>query len=93
MHRVLVEDEHQEGMLTKNITQETVQAAIFDNIHRKRVFLAEDAPICSGLLRGQFGYNTVTKTAKAILAGQFIYPPDLIKQRKKYARNAPEFDV
>jgi hypothetical protein len=69
VHRVLVEDEHQEEMLTKNITQETVQAAIFDNIHRKRLFLAEDAPICSGLLWGQFGYNAVTKTAKVILAG------------------------
>ncbi len=76
MHRVLVEDEHQEGMLTKNITQETVQVAIFDNIHRKRFFLAEETPICSGLLWGQFGYNAVTKTAKAILAGQFIYPPE-----------------
>jgi hypothetical protein len=38
VHRVLVEDEHHEGMLTKNITQERVQAAIFDNIHRKRFF-------------------------------------------------------
>ncbi len=76
MRRVLVEDEHQVGMLTKNITQETVQAAIFDNIHRKRLFLAEDAPICSGPIRGQFGYNPVTKTAKAILEGQFIYPPE-----------------
>jgi hypothetical protein len=74
--RVLVEDEHQEGMLTKNITQETVQAAILDNIHRKRFFLAEDTPICLGLLQGQFGYNAVTKTAKGILAGPFIYPPE-----------------
>ncbi len=68
MHGVLVEDEHQEGMMTINITQEMVQVAIFDNIHRRRLFLAEDTPICSGLLWGQFGYNTVTKTAKVILA-------------------------
>jgi hypothetical protein len=71
-----VEDENQEGMLTENITHETVQSAIFNNIHRKRFFLAEDAPICSGPLRGQFGYNAVTKTAKAILSGQYIYPPE-----------------
>jgi hypothetical protein len=70
VRRVLVEDESQEGVLTENITQETVQAAIFENIHRKRFFLAEDAPICSGNLRGQFGYNAVTKTAKAILSGK-----------------------
>ncbi len=75
MRRLLVEDEHQEGMLTKNITQEMLQAAIFDNIHRKRLFLTEDAPICSGLLWGQFGYNAITKIAKVILAGRFIYPP------------------
>jgi hypothetical protein len=53
-----------------------VQAAIFDNIHRNWFFLAEDAPICSGNLRGQFGYNAVTKTAKAILSGTYEYPPD-----------------
>ena len=76
VRRVLVEDENQEGVLTENITQETIQEAIFDNIHRKRFFLAEDAPICSGVLRGQFGYNAVTRTAKAILAGQYAYPPE-----------------
>jgi hypothetical protein len=74
VHRVLVKDGSQEGMLTENTTQETVQLAIFDNIHRKRYFLAEEAPICSGPLRGQFGYNAVTKTAKAILSGQYAYP-------------------
>jgi hypothetical protein len=74
--RVLVEDENQEGVLTENITQETLQEAIFDNIHRKRFFLAEDAPICSGPLRGQFGYNAVIKTAKVILSGQYAYPPE-----------------
>jgi hypothetical protein len=63
VRRVLVEDENQEGVLTKNVMQDTVQAAIFDNIHRKRFFLVEDAPICSGVLRGQFGCNAVTRTA------------------------------
>ncbi len=76
MRRVLVEDENQEGVLTENITQETIQEAILDNIHRKRFFLAEDAPICSGQLKGQFWYNAVTKTAKAILSGQYTYPPE-----------------
>jgi hypothetical protein len=76
VRRVLLKDENQEGVLTENVTQDTVQAAIFANIHRKRFFLAEDAPICSGVLRGQFGYNAVTRTAKAILAGQYAYPPE-----------------
>jgi hypothetical protein len=76
VRRVLVKDGSQEGMLTENTNQETVQSAIFDNMHWKRFFLAEEAPICSGPLRGQFGYNTITKTAKAILSGQDDYPPN-----------------
>jgi hypothetical protein len=86
VRRVLMEDELQEGILTKNITQELVQAAIFDNIHRKRFFLAEDAPICSGPLRGQFRYNAVTKTAKAILSGQYTYPPEFDQVRQKICK-------
>jgi hypothetical protein len=74
--RVLVEDGRQEGMVIENTTQETVQSAIFDDIDWKRFFLAEEAPICSGPLRGQFGYNAITKTAKAILSGQYTYPPN-----------------
>jgi hypothetical protein len=86
VRRVLVEDELQEGILTKNITQETVQAAIFDNIHRKRLFLAEDAPICSGPLWGQFGYNTITKMAKAILSGQYAYPPEFDQETQEICK-------
>ncbi len=54
---MLVEDEEQ-GTLTEHLTQESVQKAIFDNIHRKRFFLAEAAPACNGLLQGLFGYNS-----------------------------------
>ncbi len=50
VHRLLVKNGSQEGMLTENTTQETVHSAIFDNIHWKRFFLAEEAPICSGPL-------------------------------------------
>jgi hypothetical protein len=45
VNRVLVDNGDQEGTLTKNITQESVQEAIFTNIHQKRFFLAEAAPI------------------------------------------------
>jgi hypothetical protein len=45
----------QEGVLTEHTTAESVQEAIFTNIHRKRFYLAENAPICSGELRGKFG--------------------------------------
>jgi hypothetical protein len=35
-------------------TEEGVQEVIFNEVHRKRYNLAEDAPICKGALRGQF---------------------------------------
>ncbi len=76
VRRVLVDNGDQEGTLTKNITQESVQEVIFTKIHRKQFFLVEAAPICTGNLKGKFGYNAVTKTAKAILNGTYEYPTD-----------------
>ncbi len=35
--------------------EETVQEAIFNEVHCKRYNLAEEAPIRQGVLRGQFG--------------------------------------
>jgi hypothetical protein len=52
-----VEDEEQ-GTLTEHLTQESVQKAIFENIHQKRFFLAEAAPACNGKLGGLFGYSS-----------------------------------
>jgi hypothetical protein len=83
VRRVLVENGDQEGTLTENTTQESVQQAIFDNIHRKQFFLAKAAPICTGRLRGQFGYNAVTRTAKAILKGLYVYPEDFNQVTKE----------
>ena len=73
VRKVLIEDE-ENGTVTEHVTQETVQQAIFDNIHRKRFFLAEAAPACNGRLRGLFGYNATTITAQRILEGRYIYP-------------------
>jgi hypothetical protein len=83
VRRVLVKNWDQEGTLTENTTQESVQQAIFDNIHQKRFFLVEAAPICPGKLRGQFGYNSVTRTAKAILDGTYVYPEDFNQATKE----------
>ncbi len=63
---MLVEDEEQ-GTLTEHLTQESVQKAIFNNIHQKRFFFMEVVPACNGLLQGLFGYNAVTITAQRIL--------------------------
>ena len=83
MRRVLTESETGDGTLQEHLTQEAVEEAIFDNIHRKRFFLAEAAPICSGGLRGQFGYNATSKTARAILNGTFNFPPDFDQATKE----------
>ncbi len=55
--RVLVENPHQEGELLEYNTQHTMQEAVFDNVHCKRFFLAEAAPICQEPLCGLFCYD------------------------------------
>jgi hypothetical protein len=75
--RVLVEDSKQEGAMVEYNTQETVQNAIWDNIHQLRFRLAEPVPICSDpLLREAFGYNLATNMADVILAETYVYPPN-----------------
>ncbi len=76
VRRVLVEDEDQEGALTEFSTKESIQQAIFENIHLRRFCLTEASPICLGRLQGDFGYNAMTPTATAILNGSYHYPPD-----------------
>jgi hypothetical protein len=39
--------------------------------------------MCSGPLRGLFGYNSVTPTTKAILEGTHHYPPDFDEATKE----------
>jgi hypothetical protein len=83
VRRVLTKDGDEEGTLSEHLTKESVMEAIFMNIHRKRFFLAEAAPICSGALCGQFGYNATSRTAKAILDGTYDSPPDFDEATKE----------
>jgi hypothetical protein len=71
---VQVEDE--EGNTQLFTTQEEVHEAIWSNVHRKRFFLAEAAPICKGELRDSFGYNADTGAGEAVLSGTFEYSED-----------------
>ena len=71
---VQVEDD--DGNIEVYSTQEEVHEAIWSNIHRKRFYLAEEAPICSGRLRGEFGYNADTTAGDEILDGTYWYDPD-----------------
>ena len=70
-------------MLSEHLTEESATEAIFTNIHQKRFFLAEAAPICSRPLCGQFGYNATLRTAKAILDDTYEFPPNFDQATKE----------
>ena len=61
----------QDDQTDKYTTQSTVHEAIWANIHYKHLYLAEEAPICQGQLRLDFGYNTVTCITVNILEGRY----------------------
>jgi hypothetical protein len=64
-------------------TEEGVQEAIFNKVHRKQYNLAEDAPICKGALWGQFGYSATSPTAQSILDGTYNFPSDIDEATKE----------
>ena len=65
-----------DGSVIEYDTQHSVENGIWDGIHGKRFYLAEQAPICQGRLRGEFGYNAATPAARQVLDGTYVYPPD-----------------
>ncbi len=65
------------GRVIDHKSEERVQEAIFNKVHQKWYNLAEEAPICQGGLRGQFGYISTSPTAKAVLDGTYNFPPDI----------------
>jgi hypothetical protein len=58
-------------------TEEGVQEAIFNEVHQKRYNLAEEALICQGKLRGQFGYISTSPTTMTLLDGTYNFPPNM----------------
>ena len=66
------------GNVVEYDTKDTVEKAILENIHGegKRFYQAEEAPICKGRLRGQFGYNADTVAARAVLDGTYEFSDD-----------------
>lgn len=50
---------------------------MWSEIHGKRFYLAEQAPICQGHLRGEFGYMANTKAAEEVLAGSYQPAEDM----------------
>ena len=51
--------------------QDNVENTIWDIIHNKRFYLAEQAPICQGKIRGDFGYLANTPATSQFLSGMY----------------------
>ncbi len=66
----------QPGILSESSTKDTVEDAIFCEVHDKQYTQAKEAPICSGKLFGNFGYVANTLASKAILDGTYQLPPN-----------------
>jgi hypothetical protein len=75
--------EDRNGGVLEFDTQEGVQNAIFNEVHRKRYNLAEEAPICQGFMRGQFGYMSTSPTARSVLDRSYDFPPDIDNAMKE----------
>ena len=81
MRTVQVEDGN--GGVLNFQTEETVQEAIFNKVHRKCYNLAEEAPICQGILRGQFGYTATAPIAQSALDGSYVSPMEIDAANKE----------
>jgi hypothetical protein len=71
-----VQVEEQPGIFLELSTKETVEDAIFREVHDKQYTLAKEAPICSGNLLNNFGYVANTPASKAVLDGTYQPPPN-----------------
>jgi hypothetical protein len=68
-----VQVEDTEGNIEVFHTQADIHEAIWSNIHRKRFYLAEEAPICNSPLREAFGYNADTEAGEEVLSGTYEF--------------------
>ncbi len=78
-----VQVENKDRERTKYDNQQEIEIAIWDEIHRKRLFLTEQAPICQENLRGSFGNLELTLVATAVLDETYEYPPDMDASTKE----------
>jgi hypothetical protein len=88
-----VQVEGVDGTVTKYTRKDKLENGIWDNIHRKRFILAEDAPLCSGKLRGEFDYNAISQAVALILAGTYEYPDDFDKATKEILQECARIHV
>ena len=67
----MVQIAQRDGTVLEATGQRLVEQAIWDNIHGQRFYLAEQAPICQGRLRGEFGYMATSPSSRAVLNGTY----------------------
>ncbi len=89
VQKLLVEDKDSRTLM-EHVTQQSVQQAIFENIHQKWFYLAEAAPVCNGRQCRLFGYNAITITVKHVLEGTFPYPEDFDQATRKICKECTQ---
>ena len=72
----VVQVEDGDGEMVEFSTQAEVHEAIWNNIHQKRFYLAEEAPICCTPLREMFGYNADSEAGDKVLEGRYQFEGD-----------------
>ncbi|KAL7552982.1 LOW QUALITY PROTEIN: hypothetical protein ACHAWF_016219, partial [Thalassiosira exigua] len=75
-----VEVEGSDGSTRVHTQRDKVQQVIWSEVHEKKFYMAERAPICKGNLRGQFGYRAATPAAEAVLVGTYDYEANAVDQ-------------
>jgi hypothetical protein len=73
----------EDGGVVEHTSQDNLQNATWMNIHRKRFYLADEAPLCSGNLCEMFGYNAMSGIARLVFASTYEYPPDFNQATKE----------
>jgi hypothetical protein len=71
-----VQVEDQSGLVLVSTTKDTVEVAIFREVHDKRYTMAKEAPICRGRLFDNIGYVANTPASRAVLDGTYQAPAD-----------------
>ena len=78
-----VQIERDQGTIEEDMTQQTVQEAIWGKISRKRFYLAEQAPLFQGSLRSDFGYTDFSPTAKKVPEVRYEYPEGFYSETRE----------
>ena len=60
--------------------------AVWDEVHQKRYFFAESAPICKDRIKGDFGYLATSHSAKKVINGTYAFPDNIYEAKKEICK-------